>query len=319
MSQETKENSEQFQGNSPFPLMDPRMIAAMYGGVEEDEIDLFKLCGVIWQSKWVIISVSFVASLLATIITLQMPNVYRAEVVLSPAGSEGGKSAGLSSALGGLGGLASMAGISLGGGGSTEENLAVLQSRQFIWKFVQEKKIMPVLFAEDWDAGKKAWVNDDLKEQPTLWNAYRLFRGSVLSVKQDKKSGLVTVGVAWTDSDTAAQWANELIARLNAYSRDIQIARSRENLSYLERELGKTVVEEQRQALFELISQEQKSAMFANTQSDFAFRVLDAAVSPDMKFKPKRSLIVILATLSAGMLAVIFVFVREAVKRRMAT
>ena len=46
-----------------------------------------------------------------------MPNQYKATALLAPAQSSGG---GLSGALGQLGGLASLAGVSIGGGESSE-------------------------------------------------------------------------------------------------------------------------------------------------------------------------------------------------------
>jgi len=304
-------------GEVSLPPVDPRLLAAMYGQpYEEDEIDLLEYWNVIWKRRKLILGVSFAAALLAVVISLLMPNIYRAQVLLAPVGGEESKGGGLSAALGGLGGLASMAGISLGGGGSTEENLAVLKSRAFIWKFVKDNKLMPILFADDWDADAKKWKKDDPEDQPSLWDAYRSMTKGIMNVDADKKTGLVTVSVEWKDAELAAKWANALMGRLNAYLRSKAIARSEANLIYLNKELDRTRVADMRQILFELISQEQKKAMLANTQEEFAFRVLDAASPPDKKAKPKRSLIVILSTFITGFLAVIVVFIQEGVQRR---
>jgi len=75
-------------------------------------------------------------------------------------------------------------------------------------------------------------------------------------------------------------------------------------------------VEENRQALFELISQEQKQAMLANTQQDFVFRVIDPASVPDKKIKPKRAIIVVLSAFVVGFLCIIFVFIQEGMRKR---
>ncbi len=311
-----KATEEPNQQNS-IPPIDPRLMAAMYGMQEEDEIDLLEYWRVIWGKRKLIISVVFAAALLAAGVSLTMPNIYRAEVLLAPVSDEGSKSGGLSAALGGLGGLASMAGISLGGGGSVEENLAVLKSRKFLWMFIKDQKLMPILFEDDWDADKKAWIESDVEKQPSLWDAYRKFtKGGLLTVSKDKDSGLVTVGIEWVDAAQAALWANMLVSRLNEFLRQQAIGRSNGNLHYLNKELSRTHVADMRQALFELISQEQKKAMLANTQKEFAFQVIDKAVAPDKKVKPKRSLIVILSAFVSGFLAVIFVFIREGVQRR---
>jgi len=321
-SNEQRENSHEQRvassepSQQPYPL-DPRLMAAMYGLQEEDEIDLLEYWRVIWGKRKLIIGVVLAAALLAAGISLMMPNIYRAEVVLAPVTDEGSKSGGLSSALGGLGGLASMAGISLGGGGSVEENLAVLKSREFLWQFIKDQKLMPILFEDAWDADKKSWKEDDPAKQPGLWDAYRKFtKGGLLTVSKDKDSGLVTVGVEWRDAALAADWANMLVNRLNEFLRQQAISRSNGNLHYLNKELSRTHVADMRKALFELISQQQKKAMLANTQKEFAFQVIDKAVAPDKKAKPKRALIVILSAFVAGFLAVIFVFIREGIKRR---
>ncbi len=311
MADHTDKHQEQKQ-TPVIPPMDPAMLAAMYGMQQEDEIDLLEYWRIIWKNKWLVVGASFLAAVIAAGYSLMMPNIYRAEVLLAPVADDSGKGGGLASALGGL---ASLAGISLGGGGNVEENLAVLQSREFLWGFIKDKKLMPVLFEDEWDENKKAWKESDPEEQPSEWDAYRLFtdRG-LLTVSADKESGLVTVAVEWKDADLAAQWANALVERLNDYLRQRAIADSQSNLRYLNRELERTHVEDVRQALFELISQEQKKAMLANTRVQYAFRVLDAAEAPDKKVKPKRALIVLLSAFVVGFLAIIYVFVQEGMR-----
>jgi len=282
---------------------------------EEDEIDLLEYWWIIWKRKWLIIGVSLLAGVLAAAYSLTLPNIYRAEVLLAPVSDESSKGGGLSATLGGFGGLASLAGISLGGGGNVEENLAVLQSREFLWSFIKDQKLMPVLFADDWDADKKKWKESEPAKRPNRWDAYRQL-SQILNVSTDKKSNLVTVAVEWTDPELAAQWANLLVKRLNDYLRQRAIQGSSSNLTYLNRELARTHVEDIRKALFELISQEQKKSMLANTRVQYAFRVLDAAEAPDKKSKPKRAQIVILSVLVAGFFAVIFVFIGEGMQRR---
>ena len=281
----------------------------------EDEIDLLELWRVLVKNKRMILAAMFAAALLSAGISLLMHNIYRGEVLLAPAQSGDNKTGGLASVLsGGLGGLASLAGVSISGG-STDESLAVLQSREFLWNFVQEKKLMPILFEDDWDAEHKKWKESDPKKQPGQMDVYRLFNG-ILKAEMDKKTNLITVTVDWKDPALAADWANTLVERLNQYLAQQAIARSERNLKYLNEQLMSTQIEEMRQTLFDLIANEQKNVMLANTQKDFAFRVLDPAVVPDKKIKPKRSLIVILAAFGAGFLAILYAFIRESIAKR---
>lgn len=284
--------------------------------VGDDEIDLMELWHTLLKYKLTILLVTFGAAVVAAGVSLTMPNIYRAEVLLAPANTDDGKGSGLSAALGGLGGFASMAGISLGGGGgSTEQSLAVLKSRDFIWKFVQEKKLMPILFENAWDEQQKKWKETDPKKQPGQLDAYRLVNG-ILSVERDKKTDLITVAVEMKDAALATEIANSLVEQLNLYLAQQAIARSESNLQYLNEELMRTQIEEMRKILFELIATEQKKVMLANTQKDFSFKVLDRAVEPDKKIKPKRSLIVILAAFVAGFLAILYAFIKEGIAKR---
>ncbi len=282
-----------------------------------DEIDLFAYWDVLWRRRWMIVAVVLLCTLLAAGASLLLPNKYQAETLLARVEQEGTSVSG--GLLGGLGGLGALAGVLPGSGGGTAENLAVLQSRDFLWAFVRERKLLPVLFADQWDAAAGAWRSSDPKDQPDLWDAYRLFTGGgLLNVATDRKSGLVTVTVEWTDPNQAADWANDLVNRLNAYLRDRQVIRSEENLSYLDQELRATQVEEMRKALFELISSEQKKAMLARTRKEFAFQVIDPAAAPDQKAKPRRGLMVVLTGIVGGFLAVFLAFVLEAIARRKA-
>ena len=227
--------------NQQQPTFDPRMMQAMYGQYEEDEIDLLEYWKIIWGKRKFIVSSSFLAAALAAVVSLLMPNIYRAEVLLAPVGVEDSKA---SSLLGGLGGFASLAGVSLGGGGSTEENLAVFKSRQFIWKFIRDEKLMPTLFEDDWDEVASSWKETDIEDQPSLWDAWRLLiDDNRLSTTIDGDSGLITLAVEWTDADLSAIWANKLVERLNQHLREYAITQSKSKLAYLEQELSRTTVE----------------------------------------------------------------------------
>ena len=308
-------------GKAGAPDQDNQPRSLVAGQSADDEIDLLEIWKVLYKNKRMILATAFVAALLSAGLSLRMNNIYRADVLLAPAQNDGGKGAGkgagIGAALGSLGGLASLAGISLGGMGSTEENLAVLQSRDFLWKFVQEKKLVTILFENEWDEQQKKWKESDPKKQPGQMDVYRLFnQGKLLNVDRDKKTGLITVSVEWKDAALAAEWANSLVEKLNQYLAQQAIARSERSLEYLNEELRRTQIEEMRKTLFDLIANEQKSVMLANTQKEFAFKVLDPAVEPDKKVRPKRSIIVILTAVVAGFLAALYVFFKDAIAKR---
>ena len=83
---------------------------------ESDEIDLVELLQKVWQGRKIAIKISVVFALLGVIFALSSANVYTATTTFIPKGKSSG------SVGGSLSGLASLAGISLGGmsGGDSE-------------------------------------------------------------------------------------------------------------------------------------------------------------------------------------------------------
>jgi len=104
-------------------------------GLVDDEIDLKELFSALWAGKLWIISTTVIASVIAIAVAISMPNIYRSEALLAPVSSESGGLGGLASQFGGL---ASLAGVSLpggGGGDKTTMGLEVIKSRQFFYVY----------------------------------------------------------------------------------------------------------------------------------------------------------------------------------------
>lgn len=68
------------------------------------------------------------------------------------------------------------------------------------------------------------------------------------------------------------------------------------------------------QTLFELFAKQYELARVDESREGAVIQVVDMADPPELKSKPKRGLIAVLATLATGMLLLIFVFVRHALR-----
>src|SRR5690554_8128925 len=95
----------------------------------DDEIDLRELFATLWRGKWIIIAFTIVFAAAGVFYALSQPNIYQASALLAPAQGEGG-----GRISGQLSGLASLAGVNLGGGGASKTVLAkeTLRSRAFL-------------------------------------------------------------------------------------------------------------------------------------------------------------------------------------------
>jgi len=254
-----------------------------------------------------IIGVPILFAAIMAVGSLYMPNIYRGEALLSPVTLDEGAGFGLP----GLEGFANLVGISMPSGGNADENLAVLRSRDFIWRFIRDQNLMPVLFEDKWGSANDRWLDDDPEKHPTLWDAYRLFTREMLTTTRDSKTGLVRVSIEWKDAALASLWTNEIISLLNQYLRTKAIERSESNLIYLNEALDGVQVAERRQTLYQLIEKEQRTAMIVNTQKEYAFRVIDPAVAPDRKVRPKRLLLVAMVGTLGFLLVTGFVLFRS--------
>jgi len=282
-------------------------------GSAEEVISLDALLRRIWAGRWWVLACTLIFGAAFAAVAYQITPVYRAAVVLIPGGEErAGLSGALGSALGSIGGLAALAGVNVGSSAQgTEEALAVLRSRQFTERFIDDFSLMPKLYPKKWNASTNEWrVSPD--ERPTPARAYKNFDTRIRSVSLDRKTGLVTLQVDWRDPREAADWANELVSRLNAEMRSRAIAKSEASLGFLQKELAATPVVDTRAAINRLIETQVNQRMLANVTMQYAFRVVDPALPADRDdpVRPKKLLITLAGVfvgLVGGLFLVIFV------------
>ena len=272
--------------------------------VDEDEIDLLELIRTLLQAWKTIVGITIVCVGLAVAYALYSPEVFKAETLLAPATEE---KSGASSALSQFGGLAAMAGISIPSDSNVEQVVATLNSRKFLRTFINQNKLTPVLFDEIWNAETQVWMVTSVEDEPTEQKAIESFK-ACLSVDEDKKSGLITLSISWKDPEVAAVWANDLVKQLNEQLREQAIADSKKRVGYLEQELAKTTLQDMRAVLYNLLESEKQKAMLANVNENFALEVIDPAVAPETREKPKRKLIVALGGACGGFLGIFAVF-----------
>lgn len=296
-----------------------------YNFAKDDEIDLRELFRVIWQGKWIIIAVTFVFAVGSVFYALSLPNIYKSEVTLAPAGDDGGMRL-----SGQLGGLASLAGVNLGGarGDKTQLALAVLNSKKFKMDFIERREIMPELMAvEDWridtntlvyneeifDPNSNRWVREvELPREtvPSLQEAVK-FLNEILLSSRDEETGLVTVSVEHVSPVIAKRWVEWIIYDLNENMRAREKEESAKSIAYLEAQLKETELADVKQVLFELIEEQTKTYMFTEVRDEYVFKTIDPAIVPEEKSKPSRALICIFSVLLGGVLSTFVVVVRS--------
>ena len=305
-------------------MNDPRAQHELY----DDEIDLKELFQALWKGKLTIIAAGFITTVLAVIVALALPNIYRSEAVVSPVGQEAG---GLSGLAAKYGGLASLAGISLPSGDSNKAVIAieVLRSRDFLQQFISRhdnvlRDLMAVdgwsldsnelsFDSDDYDAEKKQWVRDvnpPFKPEPSLQEAHEEFV-ELLSINTDKDSGLITIGIDHYSPYVAQQWVTWVVNDINQITRDQDVEQAEKSIAYLKEQINETAVADLQAGFFEMIQDQIQTIMLAKATPEYLFKTIDPALVPEEKIKPKRALIVALGAVLGGLLGIVLVLVRH--------
>lgn len=252
----------------------------------EDVISLQDIWRVLARYKWLIMLAPLVGALLAFASYIFSVPFYRADVQAVAVPELDTKSS-FPSQLGGLGGLAALAGIDMDRGSKEQEAVATLGSRYLTMKFIEDEGLIQELFYRDWDEAAQEWDVNDPEDIPTLWDAWEYFDEKIRRINNDKKTGLVTLSVEWRDPQLAAEWANELVRRANELLRLRATEDSRKAIEYLQEQLTRTSVVELHQVVNHLIEAEMKKVILANINKEYAFKVVDPAIVAEEPFKPK--------------------------------
>lgn len=280
-----------------------------------DSISLRQLLELLWRNKWLIFGLVFGMALGAALLSKTQPRIWKAHVLVSPVSNNNSAMGRLSGAASQVGGLASLIGLSFNGDSSKEEALAMLQSEALTQRYVSDHNLLPVLFPDRWDPVAKAWRSAKPEDIPTLWKANQLFESKIRTIAEDKKTGLTTMTIAWTDPDTAARWANDLVAAANDYLRNKAIRESEQHIAYLNEQAAKTDVSQVRAAIYVVLESEIKNEMLAKGPGDYALKVIDPAYPPERRSSPLPIVWAAVGGVAGLMISFAVLFLRSAWKQ----
>ena len=283
------------------------------------EIELAELLRRLWHGRFLVGACTLVLAAASTGLAFWMTPVYRASIVVVAANSS--RTSSLSGSSGSLASLASIAGVDIGasGGPQVQEALAVLRSREFTEGFIVEQRLFADFYPQQWDEARNTWKESEPKH-PTLFSAYKRFN-ALRSIDENKKTGLVTVLIDWKNPAKSADWANELIARLNEVMRKRAIERTDAYLQFLQREFDSTSALETRTAISRLMETQINERMLANVTKEYVFRVVDRALVPDSRdpVRPQKFVLILEGTAFGFVVGIVAVLIRGSVREKRAS
>jgi uncharacterized protein involved in exopolysaccharide biosynthesis len=251
-----------------------------------------------------------------------LPDVYRAELTATP--SENAQSGGLGALSGQMGGLASLAGVNLGGSKVDKSAIAIeiLRSRKFVGDFINRHELkVPLMASTGWDLStnklildpsiydstQKKWVRDGefpRTPEPTEWETTKQFLNEHLFIDEDQRSGMLRVSIEHYSPSLAAEWARILLEDLNDYMRQRDVSEAQASIEYLKNQMEMTNFSSMQEVLANIIEQQLQTLMLANVRDEYIFSTIDPATVPEERAKPSRALIAIAGTLLGGILGI---------------
>jgi LPS O-antigen subunit length determinant protein (WzzB/FepE family) len=299
----------------------------------DDEIDLRELFMVLWEGKLAIILGTALSALISVSAALSLPNKYTSEAMLAPR-AEGGAGGTLGQLASQYGGLASLAGINVGGlsdGGKAAIAIEMLKSREFFGEYLYDRVLIDLMAAQGWDpASKKSivdasiydsasqtWVRDvgpGFQVKPSVQEAHKAFVENFLSVSEDKQTGFVTLAVTHFSPSVARDWVFLIVSGANDAVRARDVEEAENSIAFLNEQREKTSLVSLTEVFAELIEQQTKTVMLAAASEEYVFQIIDPPVAPELKSEPSRALICILGVLLGGMLSVVYVLIRHYAK-----
>ena len=294
----------------------------------DNEIDLRELFHVVFQRKWIIVSVTALVSIIGVIFSLNLPNIYESKALLAPVSN----SSGISGALGSYSGLAGLAGISLPYGGDDSNSVKAIKkisSLSFFEKNLLTNIFLPDLMAvKSWNhktntlvyddslykKSSNTWIRDHsypMKQIPSAQESFEVFITQHLNLSEDKNTGFITLTIKHQSPFVAKKWAELGINEVNAFYRQKDKSDSEKALNYLKQEIAITNLSEIKQVIAELMQEETQKLTLIEATQFYVFDYIDPPAVMEKKSEPKRFLFAILSLLLGGALSIILVLIKH--------
>lgn len=282
-----------------------------------NDVDIRFLIKILWSRRILIaifIAIFFISSLAYA---YWLPNIYRADVTLAPKNSNESSGASLTSKFGGL---ASLAGVSLGSSGIDKPTLGleILKSRKFLTEFIAKYRLASYIVAvESWNEFEEKYTfNSEIYDADTghlkrIISNEKLYKKfmAMLSISKNKENGIVKITFEYYSPELAAKILENLVDELNEAFKIQEINQARESIEYLKKELEANHINELKLGLYELIQNQTEKIMLANASPEYLFQVIDPAMIPEAKIKPNRILVVFSITILGLIIGSIFAIV----------
>jgi LPS O-antigen subunit length determinant protein (WzzB/FepE family) len=290
--------------------------------MKEDILDLQEIYQAFLDKIFIIIFFVFLSAVSSVFYSLSLPNIYKSQAILAPASSQDG----ISSALSSINSLSRLAGVDLADQdvSKIDETLQRISSFEFFRDKVLLEIYLPDLLAYDaWDSQNKLnkynqniyntiinkWVRDvnyPYTNPPSAQESFKEFK-KIVTIKQDKDSGFITISIEHQSPLIAKEWVSLLISSINEEFRDVEKKEAMLAIDYLYNQIALTNLSDIKQVFSELVKNETQKLILIESRKDYVLKYIDPPYAPEIKSSPNRPIICILGTLMGFLLSISFV------------
>ena len=262
---------------------------------DEGAISILDLVLIVAQNIKLLIVGPLAIGILALIISFFITPTFTAITTIQPPpqGGQTSTSAAILESLGGLGG-----GMGPGLKDTSQLYIAYMQSATFEDSLIEKFKLQ-----EKFHAKYKV-------------SARKTLEGNV-KILSDKKTGMISIAVDDEDPQFAANLANAYVSELRIFTGKLALQEAQDRKEFLEAQIKELSSRQFRdiytqQAMLAGTIRQYEAARVDEEKVGPTFTQVDVAYAPELKSKPKRAQIAIIATLACEFLLLIFIFVRHA-------
>lgn len=294
----------------------------------ESEIDLREIFNILLMGKWIIVSFTTFASMIAVYYSLSLPNLYESKALLVPVNP----STSINGALRGYSGIAGLAGINLpvsSDEGNDIKAIKKISSLSFFENNIMQNIYLPnlmafkawdyksnqVVYDEDiYDINSATWTRDYIfpgKQIPSAQESFSVFMNNHLNIYEDKQTRFVTLSIKHKSPYIAKLWVELIVDQINNFYREKDKSESEKAVHYLNQQISMTGLSEIKEVLAQLLQEETKKLTLIEANEFYVFDYIDPPAVMEIKSEPNRALICILGAILGGMLSIFLVLIKH--------
>ena len=301
--------------------------------ITEDEIDLKELFLALWRGKLTIVFICAIALFGGAVYLHKAERTFSVKAVYKPVAEDT-----QAPNLGGFGGLASLAGITLPSSSGSDFTAfqALLTSQEVADILMNEQDVLSSLFKLEWDAENETFSQPVksargrfigvLKKTLTgseqsdyiAPNSQRLSEEltELMTVSVDKNTGYLAVSSEATDPQIRINLIQKMASITDDLLKQRYIENAEDTLAFYHKKMTLARSREQREALAKLMAQEDQRLMLAARGKNFVVEPLMRPTASLYPTSPKASLILALSIVLGGFLGSALVLIRASLQTR---